>query len=86
MWREFFKKLVCEVRLSWPTNLSLGLLISLFSALVDARLTAKDIAFSEILKVEEARVQLDDLGFDPSSIKPRESIDIQKVNEEAMMK
>lgn len=86
MWREFFKKLVCRVQHNWPTELALRLFIQFFSALVDARLTAKNMAFSEVIKVEEARVQLANLGVDSSSRKPHESVDYHKSKQEAMKK
>ncbi|KAJ4409757.1 hypothetical protein N0V82_009388 [Gnomoniopsis sp. IMI 355080] len=83
-WREFFKKLVCRVQLNWPTELALRLFIQFFSALVDARFIAKNLAISEVLGVEEVRVELANLGVDSSLRKPCESIDIQKLTQEAL--
>lgn len=55
MWVEFLKKLHVPIQLKWPTELNFTLFTMSFSALVDARRTAKGIGFAEALEAQEVQ-------------------------------
>lgn len=53
MWKGFLRKLHGRIQLNWPTELSFTLFTSFFSALVDARQTAKEQELAGGLEAEE---------------------------------
>lgn len=82
MWFDFLKKLHLRIQLNWPTELVFRLFSSFFSALVDARETAKALQLSEELEIEKLQElgdELADLSVNSASRKA------QKGHKEQMM-
>lgn len=80
MWFGFLKKLRLRIQLKWPTELSFTFFTGFFSALVDARQTAKAVQYSENLEVqefEELGKELAGLTVNSASCKAQDGKQIQ---------